>query len=87
MVVAGAAEAERKDPIAETVSAFFRPYQHDRAALSPDGHHVAMSENLPGQPPAINDSIGRFCRPLASGRPGRSDRREPIEASLSESVK
>lgn len=62
-------------------------YQHDRAALSQDGHHVAMSENLPGQPPAIYDSFGRFFRPLASGRPGRIGKREPIEASLSESVK
>ncbi len=52
-LVAGAAEPGRTDAIDEAVSSFFRPYQHDQAALSPDGRHVAMSEHLPGQPPAI----------------------------------
>ena len=53
IAAAGAAESARSDPIDETVSAFFRPYQHDQATLSPDGRHVAMSEHLPGQSPAI----------------------------------
>ncbi|MCX6953182.1 MAG: prolyl oligopeptidase family serine peptidase [Verrucomicrobia bacterium] len=48
-----AAEAPPGNAIDETVAAFFRPYQHDLAALSPDGHFVAMDENLPGKPPAI----------------------------------
>ena len=52
-VTAAAAAPARSDPLDETVAAFFRPYQHDQATLSPDGRHVAMSEHLPGRPPAI----------------------------------
>lgn len=48
-----AAEPERGDQIDETVATFFRPYQHDQAALSPDGRHVALTEQLPGKPPGI----------------------------------
>ena len=43
----------RHDAIDETVAAYFQPYQHDQATLSPDGHFVALNENLPGKPPAI----------------------------------
>ncbi len=50
---ATAAESPRVDTIDKTVAAFFQPYQHDQAALSPDGHFVALNENLPGRPPAI----------------------------------
>lgn len=53
LAAATAAEPARPDAIDETVSAFFRPYQHDQAALSPDGHFVALDENLPGKAPAI----------------------------------
>lgn len=53
ITLAPAAENAGADRIDETVSLFFRPYQHDEAALSPDGRRVAMSEHLPGQPPGI----------------------------------
>jgi dipeptidyl aminopeptidase/acylaminoacyl peptidase len=48
-----AAAAAPADAIDETVAGFFRSYQHDRAVLSPDGRHVAMTENIPGKPPAL----------------------------------
>lgn len=50
---ARAASAPRTDAIDDTVAAFFRPFQHEVATLSPDGRHVALSELLPGKPPAI----------------------------------
>lgn len=45
--------AERTDVIDETVAEFFRPFQHDLATLSPDGRHLALSEQTPKGPSAI----------------------------------
>src|SRR5688572_2756594 len=53
MATAAAAAPKPIDPIDETVAAFFRPYENEVAALSPDGRQVALSERLPGKPPAI----------------------------------
>lgn len=53
VAMAAAAAPKPVDPIDETVAAFFRPYENEVAALSPDGRHVALSERLPGKPPAI----------------------------------
>ncbi len=50
---ATAVAADRPDGIDETVANFFRPFQHDLATLAPDGRHLAMTELLRDQPPAI----------------------------------
>jgi pimeloyl-ACP methyl ester carboxylesterase len=42
-----------KDVIDETVAEYFRPFQNDVAALAPDGRHLAMGDNVRGQPAGI----------------------------------
>jgi dipeptidyl aminopeptidase/acylaminoacyl peptidase len=37
--------AEKPDAIDQTVAPYFRPFQNELATISPDGRHVAMTEN------------------------------------------
>lgn len=53
ILAATALAADRPDAIHETVAEYFRPFQHDLATLAPDGRRLAMTEHVPGKPPAI----------------------------------
>jgi hypothetical protein len=47
------APAAELDSVATAVAPYFRPFQHEQAALSPDGRHVALTDFERGRAPAI----------------------------------